>query len=78
MLLNIRRFGTYNVRTEACLGVLLDMRAFLDSRLNLAVLMQVAGLVCWQYSMLVGLLLIVAGGVLYRRELRARKLLPAR
>jgi hypothetical protein len=51
------------------------MRAFLDSRLNLAVLMQVAGLVCSQYSILVGLLLMVAGGVLYRRQLRRRKVL---
>jgi hypothetical protein len=51
------------------------MRALLDPRLNLAVLMQLAGLFYWQHYILVGLLLIVAGGALYRSELRSRKAL---
>ena len=48
----------------------LAMRAFLDTSLNVAVLMQLAGIECWRYSASLGLLLIVVGGALYRQEMR--------
>lgn len=49
------------------------MRELLDPKLNVAVLMQLAGLELWRVSAFAGLLLIVLGGVMYRQELRRMK-----
>lgn len=51
----------------------LDMRGLLDPKPNVAVLMQLAGLELWQASAFAGLLLIVVGGLMHRRELRRMK-----